>query len=251
MSSVRFGPLSATATTHPTPASTASTAPHTASTDPTISTRVTGCPRERLRRFCRSRRLIEDCRPWRCRCVIALARPRSKAIQCTWVALSAWRLRLLFSGTRGATLGGGCHETCRNTGPIGAVGRLEIELGLAGGAGPREWSPGGPCGPPGWWSLLSGMFAVLSFGRAAGTDGFDPASLTAPFGYFGNLLAAPFARWDSVWYLAIAQGGYDHEATPDRVLPDLSAAAARGGAGDRLGSDRRRASSRWWRSGSR
>ena len=67
--------------------------------------------------------------------------------------------------------------------------------------------------------LLSGMFAVLSFGRAAGTEGFDPASLTAPFGYFGNLLAAPFARWDSVWYLAIAQGGYDHEASRTAFFP--------------------------------
>lgn len=67
--------------------------------------------------------------------------------------------------------------------------------------------------------LLSGMFAVLSFGRAAGTEPFDPARLTAPFGYFGNLLAAPFARWDSVWYLAIAQGGYDHEATRTAFFP--------------------------------
>jgi Mannosyltransferase (PIG-V) len=67
--------------------------------------------------------------------------------------------------------------------------------------------------------LLSGTFAVLSFGRAPGTQGFDPADLTAPFGYFGNLLAAPFARWDSVWYLAIAQGGYDHEATRTAFFP--------------------------------
>ena len=67
--------------------------------------------------------------------------------------------------------------------------------------------------------LLSGMFAVLSFGRRPGTEAFDPANLTAPFGYFGNLLAAPFARWDSVWYLAIAQGGYDHEATRTAFFP--------------------------------
>jgi hypothetical protein len=67
--------------------------------------------------------------------------------------------------------------------------------------------------------LFSGMFAVLSFGRAPGTEPFDPASLTAPFGYFGNLLAAPLARWDSVWYLAIAQGGYDHEATRTAFFP--------------------------------
>jgi hypothetical protein len=63
------------------------------------------------------------------------------------------------------------------------------------------------------------MFAVLSFGRRPGTQAFDPANLTAPFGYFGNLLAAPFARWDSVWYLAIAQGGYDHEATRTAFFP--------------------------------
>ncbi|HEY1507882.1 MAG TPA: mannosyltransferase family protein [Solirubrobacteraceae bacterium] len=67
--------------------------------------------------------------------------------------------------------------------------------------------------------LVSGMFAVLSFGRAPGTQAFDPANLTAPFGYFGNLLAAPFARWDSVWYLAIAQGGYAHEATRTAFFP--------------------------------
>jgi hypothetical protein len=56
--------------------------------------------------------------------------------------------------------------------------------------------------------MLTGVFAVLEIGRAPRTRGFDPAGLTMPFGYFGNLLAAPFARWDSVWYLAIGQGGY-------------------------------------------
>ena len=67
--------------------------------------------------------------------------------------------------------------------------------------------------------LAAGVLAVLSFGRAANTQGFDPANLTAPFGYFGNLLAAPFARWDSVWYLAIAHGGYDHDPTRTAFFP--------------------------------
>jgi hypothetical protein len=67
--------------------------------------------------------------------------------------------------------------------------------------------------------LVSGVLAVLFFGRASGTGGFDPAGLTAPFGYFGNLLAAPFARWDSVWYLAIAAGGYGHEAARTAFFP--------------------------------
>jgi hypothetical protein len=67
--------------------------------------------------------------------------------------------------------------------------------------------------------LASGVLAVLFFGRAPGTTSFDPAGLTAPFGYFGNLVAAPFARWDSVWYLAIAQGGYAHEAARTAFFP--------------------------------
>ena len=67
--------------------------------------------------------------------------------------------------------------------------------------------------------LISGVLAVLSFGRATDWQGFDPARLTAPFGYFGNLLAAPFARWDSAWYLAIAHGGYDHEPARTAFFP--------------------------------
>jgi hypothetical protein len=49
---------------------------------------------------------------------------------------------------------------------------------------------------------------VLWFGRAPGTQAFDPDRLSAPFSPFLNLLLAPAARWDSVWYLAIARGGY-------------------------------------------
>jgi Mannosyltransferase (PIG-V) len=93
------------------------------------------------------------------------------------------------------------------------------------------WRARLPTGSPGariawrclWTSRLvvffSGTLAVLSIGRRPGTSGFDPARLTAPFGYFGNLLVAPFARWDSVWYLAIAQGGYDHHRARTAFFP--------------------------------
>src|SRR5436305_1376777 len=67
--------------------------------------------------------------------------------------------------------------------------------------------------------FLSGVLAVLSFGNAGGWQGFDPLRLTSPFGYFGNLLAAPFARWDSVWYLTIARVGYGHEASRTAFFP--------------------------------
>ena len=74
-----------------------------------------------------------------------------------------------------------------------------------------------------WTSRLlvlgSGVLAVLTFGKAAGWQGFDPLRLTAPFGYFGNLLAAPVARWDSVWYLTIAQHGYGQQAARTAFFP--------------------------------
>jgi hypothetical protein len=67
--------------------------------------------------------------------------------------------------------------------------------------------------------MATGILAVLEIGRAAGTTGFDPDNLTAPFGYFGNLLAAPFARWDSWWYLTIAHQGYDHNLMRTAFFP--------------------------------
>ena len=63
-----------------------------------------------------------------------------------------------------------------------------------------------------WASRLlvwaAGVVAVLVFGLSDRASDFDPAGLTAPFGATGDLLVAPFARWDSVWYLAISSGGY-------------------------------------------
>jgi hypothetical protein len=56
--------------------------------------------------------------------------------------------------------------------------------------------------------LCAGVLGVLELGLAAGHAGFDPSGLTTPFGYPGNLLVSPLARWDSVWYLAIARSGY-------------------------------------------
>jgi hypothetical protein len=84
----------------------------------------------------------------------------------------------------------------------GLGGRLEPELRLA-------WREA-------WGALWSsrlavwaaGLLGVLWLGRAAGTRQYDPSGLTAPFSPFGDLLVAPAARWDSVWYLTIAEHGY-------------------------------------------
>lgn len=62
----------------------------------------------------------------------------------------------------------------------------------------------------------AGMAAVLAFGWFPETGArLDPFYFTQPFhDSFANLLVAPAARWDSSWYLAIAQFGYE---VPDRA----------------------------------
>jgi Mannosyltransferase (PIG-V) len=59
----------------------------------------------------------------------------------------------------------------------------------------------------------AGLVALALFGAAPVAPLYDPLGLTAPFGELGDLLVAPAARWDSAWYLAIADFGYD---APDR-----------------------------------
>jgi hypothetical protein len=57
---------------------------------------------------------------------------------------------------------------------------------------------------------LAGLGAIAIWGVHAGHRvAFDPAGLTRPFGAFGDVLVAPAARWDSVWFLQIADDGYD------------------------------------------
>jgi mannosyltransferase PIG-V len=54
----------------------------------------------------------------------------------------------------------------------------------------------------------AGAAAVAVWGLGARVTLFDPGAVTRPFGAAGNALVAPLARWDSVWYLAIANDGY-------------------------------------------
>ncbi len=58
------------------------------------------------------------------------------------------------------------------------------------------------------WS--AGLIALAIFGHTATTVvALDPNGASAPFhSAAANLLLAPVARWDSVWYLQIAHSGY-------------------------------------------
>jgi hypothetical protein len=72
-----------------------------------------------------------------------------------------------------------------------------------------------------WTSRLvvwaAGVLGVLWFGSVP-SGGLDSEGLTTPFSPFGDLLAAPAARWDSVWYLSIAQHGYGDSASPAKSV---------------------------------
>ena len=56
---------------------------------------------------------------------------------------------------------------------------------------------------------VAGMAAFAVFGRAPDTERFDPLDRVSGFGPIGDLVIAPAARWDSVWYLAVADLGYE------------------------------------------
>ena len=73
-----------------------------------------------------------------------------------------------------------------------------------------------------WRPLIGSRLLVLVVGAVtmlvAGVGGaewtLDPTDLTMSFGHIGNLLLAASVRWDSVYYLQIAQHGYQslHDA---------------------------------------
>src|SRR3954463_1757821 len=69
-----------------------------------------------------------------------------------------------------------------------------------------------------WMSRLAvwaaGVGALALWGTSGREAGFDASGVTAPFGHVGDLLAGPAARWDSAWYLGIAEHGYGPKGTP-------------------------------------
>jgi len=82
--------------------------------------------------------------------------------------------------------------------------------------------------------FLVAFFAALSLGPP-GQGGlgernaarFDEPALTAPIGGFGELALSPLARWDSVWYLRVADAGYPDGGAEAAFFP-LYPALARG-----------------------
>jgi hypothetical protein len=62
------------------------------------------------------------------------------------------------------------------------------------------------------WVTVVGT--ILAFGFGPERHAFIPRGLTKGFGWLGDLLAAPAARWDGSWYLVIAHYGYRPDLFP-------------------------------------
>ncbi|MGH2855334.1 MAG: hypothetical protein ACRDLF_14205, partial [Solirubrobacteraceae bacterium] len=63
-------------------------------------------------------------------------------------------------------------------------------------------------------ALLAGVGAVVAFGVGRARSAYVPPGVTSGFGWLGDLLAAPVARWDAAWYLTIAHTGYRPDIGP-------------------------------------
>ncbi len=93
--------------------------------------------------------------------------------------------------------------------------------------------------PPDWIERLAGHFddprvkAVAPRIRAANRrrsplDLGPDRTVTDPFGGLGDLLFTPLARWDSVWYLSIANLGYGGDDSPRTAFFPLFPLLSRG-----------------------
>jgi len=67
--------------------------------------------------------------------------------------------------------------------------------------------------------FAAGAAAFAVWGVSHRAPSFDPEHLTYGFGALGDPLTATFARWDSTWYLAIADDGYAPDDTRAAFFP--------------------------------
>jgi hypothetical protein len=65
----------------------------------------------------------------------------------------------------------------------------------------------------------AGLLATATWGLSPRAADFDPARVLAPYGEPLDTLVSPGARWDSVWYLAVAHSGYGSDPAKPAFFP--------------------------------
>lgn len=63
-------------------------------------------------------------------------------------------------------------------------------------------------------TLVAGLVGAALWGIHDASAVYDPAGLTSGLGAVGDRLVAPYARWDAVWFLDIANLGYPTSYAP-------------------------------------
>ena len=105
-----------------------------------------------------------------------------------------------------------------------------VGVAIISDATPTEDRPGGWADALRWAILavvvsrllvwMAGLLAIAIWGvHDLHALTFDRYGLTRPFGELGNELVGPAARWDSVWFLRIAQDGYAADANRAAFFP--------------------------------
>jgi len=66
---------------------------------------------------------------------------------------------------------------------------------------------------------MAGLLALAAWGSSSRAADFDPAGTLTPYAGPLDTLVAPGARWDSVWYLAVAHTGYGGDPARPAFFP--------------------------------
>ncbi len=78
-------------------------------------------------------------------------------------------------------------------------------------------------------ALIAGLLGTALWPTHEASDTNDPLGLTRGFGELGDRLLAPFAHWDAVWFLDIANNGYPTDYAPRTAFFPLYPAILRVG----------------------
>ena len=102
--------------------------------------------------------------------------------------------------------------------------------------GPEELLPFSPRSHAFAWSRLAILAVAVYSALAVGSGGvpaanehrYDDPALTQALGGFGDVVLSPLAHWDAVWFLGIADTGYDSADSPRTAFFPLYPLLTRG-----------------------
>ena len=119
----------------------------------------------------------------------------------------------------GRSAAGMAHQATSTAAPLaGRAARALREPGRASGSEAlgAAWRACAvePAGDPLSWPHSPHSRPVAEARFEAAAERYDQPALTQPLGGLGDVLLSPLARWDAVWYLSVADSGYEGADSP-------------------------------------